>query len=68
MSYGTLGFLVSVDLDIRPFKPFVRLTYTPVTGGGVEAAREVFRAACEEREGNDVIEVRHKSSELALGN
>jgi len=26
-SYGTLGFLTCVDLDIIPFKPYIKLTY-----------------------------------------
>ena len=26
-SYGTLGFLVSVDIDIVPYKPYIELTY-----------------------------------------
>lgn len=29
-SYGTLGFLVSVEIDIVPSKRFVKLDYTPV--------------------------------------
>ena len=29
-SYGTLGFLTAVDLDIIPFKPYIKLTYEPV--------------------------------------
>lgn len=29
LSYGTLGFLTAVDLEIVPFKPYVRLTYIP---------------------------------------
>ena len=29
-SYGTLGFLVSVEIDIVPSKRFVQLDYTPV--------------------------------------
>ena len=26
-SYGTLGFLTSVDIDIIPYKPYIELTY-----------------------------------------
>ena len=26
-SYGTLGFLTCVDIDIIPYKPFIELTY-----------------------------------------
>jgi len=29
-SYGTLGFLTAVDIDIIPYKPFIKLTYQPV--------------------------------------
>lgn len=29
-SYGTLGFLTAVDLDIIPFKPYIKLNYVPV--------------------------------------
>ena len=29
-SYGTLGFLTAIDLDIIPFKPYLKLTYQPV--------------------------------------
>ncbi|TRY78727.1 hypothetical protein TCAL_09304 [Tigriopus californicus] len=31
-SYGTLGFLTAVDLDIIPFKKYIKLTYIPVEG------------------------------------
>ena len=26
-SYGTLGFLTCIDIDIIPYKPFIQLTY-----------------------------------------
>ena len=29
-SYGTLGFLVAVEMKIIPAKPYVKLRYTPV--------------------------------------
>ena len=29
-SYGTLGFLTAVDLDIIPYKPYIKLDYVPV--------------------------------------
>ena len=29
-SYGTLGFLMSIDIDIIPYKPYVELTYHAV--------------------------------------
>lgn len=28
-SYGTLGFLTSIEMDIIPYKPYVKLTYVP---------------------------------------
>eukprot|EP00095_Tigriopus_kingsejongensis_P005765 maker-scaffold51_size454968-snap-gene-3.27 protein:Tk05765 transcript:maker-scaffold51_size454968-snap-gene-3.27-mRNA-1 annotation:"24-dehydrocholesterol reductase" len=31
-SYGTLGFLTAVDLDIIPYKKYIKLTYLPVHG------------------------------------
>lgn len=30
-SYGTLGFLTAVDIDIIPYKPFIQLTYHNVS-------------------------------------
>ena len=30
LSYGTLGFLVSVNIRILPYKPYVKHTYYPV--------------------------------------
>ena len=29
-SYGTLGFLMSIDIDIIPYKPYIELTYHSV--------------------------------------
>ncbi len=29
LSYGTLGFLTAVDIDIIPYKPWIELTYHP---------------------------------------
>ena len=31
-SYGTLGFLTSIDIDIVPYRPYVELTYHHVQG------------------------------------
>ena len=31
LSYGTLGFLVSVKIDIVPYKPYLKHTYYPVS-------------------------------------
>lgn len=28
--YGTLGFLTAVELDIIPYKPYIKLTYVPL--------------------------------------
>ena len=27
LSYGTLGFITSIDIDIIPYKPYIELTY-----------------------------------------
>jgi hypothetical protein len=29
-SYGTLCFLTAVEIDVVPYKPFIRMTYHPV--------------------------------------
>ena len=31
LSYGTLGFLVSVNINIVPYKPYLKHTYFPVS-------------------------------------
>lgn len=52
-SYGTLGFLTSVTIDIIPYKPYCKLTYRPVHS--LEEAIRVFREATVE-EDNDSVE------------
>ncbi|OQR85741.1 24-dehydrocholesterol reductase [Achlya hypogyna] len=44
-SYGTLGFLTAVEIDIVPCLPYVKLEYTPVTT--LDEACAVFRAKSE---------------------
>ena len=39
-SYGTLGFLTSVDLMIIPFKPYIKLVYEPTYS--LEETMDVF--------------------------
>ena len=43
MSYGTLGFLTAVTLRIVPYKPFVRLEYSPAKT--LDRVTELFTAA-----------------------
>ena len=43
MSYGTLGFLTAVSIRIIPYKPFVRLEYTPART--LDEVTEVFTNA-----------------------
>ena len=45
-SYGTFGFLTAVDIDIVPYKPYLRHTYIPVQS--IQEAVKIF-----EREAND---------------
>ena len=45
-SYGTFGFLTAVDIDVVPYKPYLRHTYIPVQS--VQEAVKIF-----EREAND---------------
>ncbi len=40
-SYGTLGFLTAVEIDIIPYKPFIELQYFPVHS--LKEAVEVFK-------------------------
>ena len=46
LSYGTLGFLMSVNIDIVPYKPYLKHTYYPVS-----SKEELVRVF--ERETND---------------
>lgn len=52
-SYGTLGFLVSVTIQIIPCKPFIRIEYIPCTTGA--QATKVFQEKCLEQS-NDFVE------------
>ena len=45
-SYGTLGFLTAVDIDIVPYKPYLMHSYIPVKS--LQEAVDVFK-----REAND---------------
>merc|ERR1711860_281456 len=29
-SYGTIGFLTAIDIDIIPYKPYIKMNYVPV--------------------------------------
>ena len=45
-SYGTFGFLTAVDIDIVPYKPYLKHTYIPAQS--MQEAVKIF-----EREAND---------------
>lgn len=53
-SYGTLGFLVSVEIDIIPAKKYVKLEYEPVTN--LKQAMEVFKRQTYAKENNHFVE------------
>ena len=53
-SYGTLGFLVSVEIQIVPSKRFVKLDYTPVYS--LEAMIETFEKEVEKADPADFVE------------
>jgi len=53
-SYGTLGFLVSVEIAIRPSKRFVKLDYIPVDS--LEDMVETFEREVERSDSNDFVE------------
>ena len=53
-SYGTLGFLVSVEIQIVPSKRFVKLDYTPVYS--LEAMIETFEKEVEKAYPADFVE------------
>jgi Delta24-sterol reductase len=52
-SYGTLGFLTAVEIDIIPYKPYIRLAYHPVYS--LEEAVAVFKRETEDPD-NDSVE------------
>jgi len=51
-SYGTLGFLTAVTLDIVPYKPYLRLTYQPVYS--LNQLTEEFASACHDPDADSV--------------
>ncbi len=56
-SYGTLGFLTAVEIDIIPYKPYIKLRYFPVHS--LQEAvnifkRETFSKVWKETSGNRV--------------
>ena len=53
-SHGTLGFLVSVEIDIIPATKFVKLEYEPVTS--LTEAVEVFKRQTFAKENNHFVE------------
>lgn len=53
-SYGTLGFLVSVEIDIRPSKKFVKLDYIPADS--LEKMVETFEREVERSDKHDFVE------------
>ena len=53
LSYGTLGFLVSVTIDIVPYKPYLKHTYYPVSS--IDELVQVFQRETED-ESNDTVE------------
>ncbi|ETV64314.1 hypothetical protein, variant 1 [Aphanomyces astaci] len=53
-SYGTLGFLTAVEIQIVPTKPFVKLNYHPVSS--VKEACDVLETAAKDTEANHFVE------------
>lgn len=52
--HGTLGFLVSVEIDIVPAQKFIKLEYEPVTT--LKEAVEVFKRQTFVKENNQFVE------------
>lgn len=52
-SYGTLGFLTCVDIDIIPYKPYIKLTYHNVKS--MDEAVEKFKEVTKDPD-NDSVE------------
>ena len=44
-SYGTLGFLTAVEIDIIPFKPYIKMKYYHVSS--THQAQEVLKRVCQ---------------------
>ena len=53
VSYGTLGFLVSVNIDIVPYRPYLKHTYYPVSS--IDELVNVFERETEDQT-NDTVE------------
>ncbi|XP_015607446.1 delta(24)-sterol reductase isoform X2 [Cephus cinctus] len=53
-SHGTLGFLLSVNLDIIPAEKYIKLEYEPVTS--LKDACEVFKRQTYKKDNNQFIE------------
>ncbi|RZF41100.1 hypothetical protein LSTR_LSTR002732 [Laodelphax striatellus] len=53
-SYGTLGFLTAVELQIIPSKKFVELTYQPVYS--LDEAMDSFEKEIKRRTGNEFVD------------
>ncbi|KAF0701706.1 Aste57867_7872 [Aphanomyces stellatus] len=53
-SYGTLGFLTAVELQIVPTKKFVKLKYHPVTS--LDDACRIFEKAARDFDNNQFVE------------
>jgi len=53
-SYGTLGFLVSVEIEIIPSKRFIKLDYTPVYS--LDQMVETFEKEVERADASDFVE------------
>ena len=63
-SHGTLGFLVSVDIDIIPAPKYVKLEYEPVTS--LKQAIEIFKKQTFAKENNHFVEGLLFSSEIGV--
>ena len=63
-SYGTLGFLASVEIDIIPSRRFVRLDYTPVYS--LEQMIETFEREVERSDSANFVECLVYSKEKAV--
>ena len=54
MSYGTLGFVVSVKLKLEPYKPYIRLEYHPTRS--LEETTRQFEEQTRRGSGNNSVE------------
>ena len=62
-SYGTLGFLVSAEIEIIPCKPFIKLDYYPTDV--LDNTINVFEREINKETGNDFVECLVFSKEKA---